>query len=92
MTANNDNKELEKLIDEDYRYLSGDVYTRRADYNTAGGVFTVTVPEGHWFVLGDNRNESADSRSTLIGLVDERRVLGRVILRVAPLARFGTVN
>ena len=53
---------------------------------------TITVPEGKLFVMGDNRNNSKDSRHPDIGLVDSRRVLGKVILRVSPLSRIGTVE
>ena len=46
--------------------------------------FPLTVPEGKIFVMGDNRNRSLDSRSTRIGFIDNRYVLGHVLFRVKP--------
>ena len=56
--------------------------------NLRGDVmFPQVVPEGHVFVLGDNRNSSADSRNSSIGHIDEREIIGRVVALITPINR-----
>ena len=61
------------------------------DYPSYPDSVTV-VEEGTVFVMGDNRSHSADSRASRIGLVDTRRILGKVVVRVTPISRFGKVD
>jgi len=62
-------------------------YIYEAMWWTGDMIYPYTVAEGRVFLVGDNRNRSLDSRSTEVGTVDEREILGRVIAVVFPLNR-----
>lgn len=68
------------VIDESYAYFK--TLDNTDKWKQTSRVTEYHVPEGYLFVMGDNRNNSADSRSPEIGFVDERRVLGRVLFKL----------
>jgi signal peptidase I len=75
----------------DGKRLEGPRFDR--EYSAVGAVYGATptvVPEGKWFVLGDNSANSLDSRYW--GFADEDDFIGEPYLRVWPLTRFGPMN
>ena len=72
--------------------LLDEPYLREQMWKHEDMTFPATVPEGCVFVMGDNRNGSTDSRNSLLGMVDERYIVGHVLLRIWPLNAFGTVD
>ncbi|MBQ9805045.1 MAG: signal peptidase I [Clostridia bacterium] len=71
-------------------YLVDSQITGHPGYEIVNGeeILTVKVPEHHLFVMGDNRNNSKDSRDDAISFVDERCVLGKVVARLSPFTVF----
>lgn len=50
------------------------------------------VPDGRYFVMGDQRKTSIDSRNTLVGCVASEQIVGTIAFRIWPLSRFGAVR
>ena len=47
--------------------------------------FPVTVPDDSYFVLGDQRTTSMDSRSSSVGMISEEQIIGKALVRVWPI-------
>lgn len=75
----------------DEQYLQPSTFTRGGNFIEEGAEAR-TVPEGKYFVLGDNRNNSHDSRSLDIGFINRDWLKGKVILRYWPISKFGIVK
>ena len=69
-------------------YVDGELleedYINEPTYVEEGTEFPLTVPEGSIFVMGDNRNHSSDSRSSDLGTVDIRYVIGKAVFLLFP--------
>ena len=90
ITDKNGNK---RILDEDYAYYDpSERAQKKYKAHPTDQMFPLYVPEGYLFVMGDNRYNSLDSRFGEVSLVDERRVLGKVIFRITPFSKLGMVD
>lgn len=76
-----------KELDEPYAAAPATVYFADSFLE-----FPAKVPEGHVFVMGDNRNNSLDSRDKRVGMIQEDQVFGKVIFRVFPFDKLSKVQ
>lgn len=70
-----------KLQDE--KYIHGE--------KTEGDIDMV-IPEGYVFAMGDNRENSMDSRDPEVGIVNENDIMGKVMIRLYPFNKIGKVS
>lgn len=54
--------------------------------------FPYQVPEERYFVMGDHREVSIDSRSSAIGCVDKEQIVGKVLFRIWPFSKIGLIH
>ena len=69
-------------------YALQEPYISEKSFGECDIEYPFTVPENEYFLLGDQRSTSIDSRSSVIGCVEKEQIVGKLFLRVWPLSEF----
>ena len=72
--------------------LLDEPYVKEKALGECDQTFPLQLSEDRWFLMGDNRAVSVDSRSTMIGAVSQEQIIGRIVLRIWPLSKFGILQ
>ena len=74
------------------RSWTSDIYGKEVMDEQGIAAEPVTLGEDEYFVLGDNRNDSTDSRDPDVGVLKESDLMGRAWLRIYPFNKFGLLR
>lgn len=102
-----DNYKLVKRViglpDETIKYVDNELYIndkkiedvvleRTSDFSLEELYDLEKIPEGYYFVMGDNRNNSSDSRDYRVGLIKKSDIVGTTTIRLFPFTKIGKFN
>ena len=77
-------------------YLNGAIlmesYGAEVIVDPGRAIEEITLGEDEYFVMGDNRNHSMDSRDPSVGNINKKDILGRAMIRIYPFSKFGGVD
>ncbi len=90
--------EVVQIDEQGYIYINGEVlnesYGKEIIKPKNVGIASepITLGEDEYFVMGDNRNNSADSRTEVVGNIHRSDIVGRAWLRIWPFSKFGILK
>ena len=77
-------------------YIDGEIleesYGREVIQNPGRAAEPITLGEDEYFVMGDNRNNSSDSRDPSVGNIHRKDIIGRAWVRIWPVSKFGVLK
>lgn len=85
-----------KITDQGDVYVDGKLvdepYVKEKSLGQADVKFPIQVSEGSYFILGDDRETSIDSRTEVIGCINEEDIIGKVLVKAWPIKKIGVVK